>query len=226
MIINYKLFKSTAILYRLAILIVLVIISIFGYRYFHPDETFNIVKLLKLLKSLTVISLALSIVYFATITLFQCIRGYKIHGYFYILALTYSWVAMWMYWLVLAVYPNILFCNQELSNLPFWFNHMSNLLLPVIMMIEALLWVPRPVRLRYSILLSCALVLIYNIVVEVLHVKYEYTLYPHMEKVHGILRYLIYIAIWLFVILVTYLSNLYVRLVNYYIRRLKISPEY
>ncbi|CAH8536659.1 unnamed protein product [Schistosoma turkestanicum] len=149
-----------------------------------------------------------------TASLFQWFKFHKIHGYFYVVVLTYSWVALCMYWLFILLDPSIFTCNTEIKNIPLWFIHMSNLLIPVVIVTEALIWVPRTVNILISILICCTLALIYNIYVEIQIIRFQHSIYPHLDKLRVSHRYMIYFVGWLWIIIFTFISCLLVRSLN------------
>ncbi|CAH8601090.1 unnamed protein product [Schistosoma margrebowiei] len=211
---KYPLTLIITAIYRFLILFTLIILTVMGYQYFYPNENVNFVKLLSLFKSLTVITLGLSIVYFLTATLIQWLKWDKIHSYFYVLVLTYSWVALCMYILVILLHPGILTCNPELKKLPLWFNYICNLIVPVTIMIDAFLWKPKPVRFLISILVCGLLAFAYNIFVEVQINKLQYSMYPALDDMAISCRLLVYFVTWICIFIITFLSYLFIRLLN------------
>ncbi|CAH8600736.1 unnamed protein product [Schistosoma curassoni] len=211
---KYPLTLIITIIYRLLILSSLIIITVMGYQYFYPNENVDFVKLVSLFKSLTVITLGLSIGYFLTATLFQWLKWDKIHSYFYVLVLTYSWVALWMYLLVMVLHPGILTCNPELKKLPLWFNYICNLIVPMVIMIDAFLWKPKPVRFLISIFICGLLLFAYNIFVEVQISKLQYSMYPALDNMSISCRLLVYYFAWICVFILTFLSYMFIRLLN------------
>ncbi|CAH8603905.1 unnamed protein product [Schistosoma bovis] len=151
-----------------------------GYQYFYPNENVDFVKLVSLFKSLTVITLGLSIGYFLTATLFQWLKWDKLHSYFYVLVLTYSW----------------------------------NLIVPMVIMIDAFLWKPKPVRFLISILICGLLLFAYNIFVEVQINKLQYSMYPALDNMSISCRLLVYYVAWICVFILTFLSYMFIRLLN------------
>ncbi|KAK4468064.1 hypothetical protein MN116_008238 [Schistosoma mekongi] len=153
-------------------------------------------------------------VYFMVSTPLQLCKQHTIHSYFYVLTFTYAWIIFCLYYTVLVIDPTVATENKELKNMPLWFNHTCHTIPPIVTVLEAFICQPKLISLRRSLCVSYALMVTYNIYMEVSIAAFQFSPYPKLDKIDIGYRYVVYIFTWLLVTVFTFIGHGLVRLVN------------
>uniref|UniRef100_A0A5K4F7R5 Pr6Pr family membrane protein n=1 Tax=Schistosoma mansoni TaxID=6183 RepID=A0A5K4F7R5_SCHMA len=193
-------------IYHIIVLGIFITITVVGYKYIYPGQSFNIMNLLVLFKYITFITMTMIQVYFVNSTLLLMCKQYTVHSYFYVLSFTYAWTILVMYFIVLIVDHTVATENPELKNMPLWFNHTCHIIPAVVTLLEAFICRPKSVSLWKSFVVCYILMTVYNIYMEVSIVALQFSPYPKLDKIPTVYRYLVYLISWGLVTIFTLVS--------------------
>ncbi|KAK4468065.1 hypothetical protein MN116_008239 [Schistosoma mekongi] len=163
-LVRMKLTIDYIIVYRLTIIIIYCIALYFCCKYFFPnDNLLDPIQMLCKLKYFTAITAMLNILYFMTVTPLKLFKQDALSGYQFLIAFSFNMTMMLIYWSIFFYDTKMITDIEDLKNMPLWYNNISHLFPPIILIIDAYLSHPKIVSLQKTLLIVCSIGMIYNV---------------------------------------------------------------